>query len=178
MIRNISRLLIVLGVVVLGGVWFSTAWTYSGDGHFVDNGPFAANDRYLVELGTIDLTAKSERTYRLENLPEVNFVVGIQLFPKDHSMSMDKTVVNPTIYLKLYKEDGTSIFGILDPLERLTWSTPLPATNAFVYQRELPSSFFTADRHNIYFLTVSVIEPDQAASSVDAKVLLKSGGWK
>jgi hypothetical protein len=42
---------------------------YSGDGQLTDNGRFAATDRYVLDLGPIDLTRPGMRTFRLSGLP-------------------------------------------------------------------------------------------------------------
>src|SRR5260221_5810767 len=52
---------------------------YSGDGQLIDNGPFAATDRYVLNLSPVDLTQRGKKTFRMANLPEANFVTGFEI---------------------------------------------------------------------------------------------------
>lgn len=58
---------------------------YSGDGHLTDNGVRAATNRYVLNLGEVDLSQRGTKTYRIANLPEANFVARIEIsvVPKD-----------------------------------------------------------------------------------------------
>jgi hypothetical protein len=51
---------------------------YSGDGTFTDFGPLSAHERYLVDLGPVDLSRSNERTFRMLGLPSTELTVGLR----------------------------------------------------------------------------------------------------
>src|SRR5947208_11027797 len=75
---------------------------YFGDGHLIDNGALAATDRYVLNLGPIDLTQRGSKTFQIANLPEVNFVAGIEVSvtSKDRGI-LDKQLHNSTVLIEL-----------------------------------------------------------------------------
>ena len=48
----------------------AAAAAYQGDGTFIDRGPFEAHNRYVLDLGPLDLTKNERWTFRLASLPE------------------------------------------------------------------------------------------------------------
>ena len=50
---------------------------YSGDGKFTDFGPLAAIDRYLVDLGPVDLSRANKRAFRMRGLPSTELVMAL-----------------------------------------------------------------------------------------------------
>jgi len=90
-------LVMVMPIMLLIGCY--NVSEYSGDGHLVDNGVRAATDRYVLNLGSIDLNQRGTKTYRIANLPEINFLVGIEISvaPEDRA-TIEKRAVSPDIY--------------------------------------------------------------------------------
>lgn len=129
----------------------------------IDNGPLAATDRYVVNLGPIDLTMKGERTFRLSNLPKEHFVGGIELTisSADRSALEDK-VINPVVWMEVLERDGQAVFRTVGPLKEWTWSVPSIGRTAFVYQRGEPGTFFVPMPGKEYRLKISVLEPYNA----------------
>lgn len=157
----------------------SIAAEYSGDGTMIDNGPLAATDRYVVNLGPIDLARRGELSFRLSDLPSENFVCGFELTVQstDHSALRDKAIF-AVVSMEVKEQDGKSKFRVVDPLNKWTWSVPSIGGTAFLYQRGTPGSFFSVESGRTYQLTVTVLEPEVSKRSIKVAVLLKSAGWK
>jgi hypothetical protein len=51
---------------------------YSGDGTFTDFGPQSAHERYLVDLGPVDLSRSNTRTFRMLGLPSTELTIGLR----------------------------------------------------------------------------------------------------
>lgn len=151
---------------------------YSGDGALVDNGSDAATDRYVLDLGPIDLTQRTRRTFRLVGLPESNFVVGIQILAAADPALIGGRLVNPTVSLSLSESAGAMLFSKTAPLNDWAWSVPASAGTAFVYGRDAPSTYFDAAAGAEYTLVLDVVEPDQSGSKYIAVLTAKTGGWK
>ncbi|HEY6241489.1 MAG TPA: hypothetical protein VIW78_11700, partial [Burkholderiales bacterium] len=64
---------------VLALVACDDAANYRGDGKLIDNGLFAATDRYVLELAPARLETAGSTSYQIENLPGREFVLGIKL---------------------------------------------------------------------------------------------------
>jgi hypothetical protein len=153
---------------------------YSGDGQMIDHGPFAATDRYVLDLGPIDLTRQGKRSYRLGNLPSENFVCGIEVSaPTSSHVQWDKRQIDASISMDIVGNGGEVLMHIAGPLPDWTWSMDVTgATSAFLYVRGSPGSFFTPTKGSSYRLNVSVDQPDAAHPEIKATLRLKSGGWK
>lgn len=152
---------------------------YSGDGQLIDNGSAAATDRYVLNLGPIDLTQPGTKTFRLANLPEVNFVTGVEISIASGDRATNATPrPNPVISLELSGSDGKVFFTRKSALDAWTWSVPASGLPAFVYGREEPRTHFNAASKTTYTLTLNVLEPDRSQAKYTARLMMKSGGWK
>lgn len=152
---------------------------YSGDGQLADNGAGAATDRYVLNLGPIDLTQRGTKTFRIANLPETNFVVGIEVngTPEERAV-LEKQPASPVVAIELSGSDGKILFAKKAPLSSWTWSVPAGNHRSFVYGREEPGTYFTPAPKTEYKLTLNVLEPDPSQPKYKATLLAKSGGWK
>jgi hypothetical protein len=152
---------------------------YSGDGRLIDRGPFAATDRYILDLGLISLNKQGISTYRLENLPPVNFVLGIeiQVSPECRTI-INNHSIKPTVLIELSGPQGRSVIRDQSSLENWTWSLRVKDNNAFVYRREQPSTFFTPIANGRYKLKIGIVHPDSFALKYTARLIVKSGGNK
>jgi hypothetical protein len=56
---------------------------YSGDGRLIDHGPTAFDQRYVLDLGSVDLRKTGKVQYHLGKLPNVPFNVGLDISPYD-----------------------------------------------------------------------------------------------
>ena len=180
MVRGITSF--AFGAVLSCGLLMgcSASNDYSGDGQMIDNGPFAATDRYVVDLGPIDLTSQGKRSYRLANLPSENVVCGVELSaaPSSH-VQWDKKQMDASISMDIVGSGGEVLMHVAGPLRDWTWSMDVTgATSVFLYVRGSPGSFFTPTKGGSYRLDVSVNDPDVAHPDIKATLKLKSGGWK
>ena len=152
---------------------------YSGDGHLVDNGPFAATDRYVLDLGAIALNKQGTSTYRIENLPAENFVIGIEIqVTSEQRTVIESKSIKPTISIELLGPQGESIIRDQSSLDTWTWSVRAMDNTAFVYRRDQPETFFTPIKNRRYELKVGIVQSYLSDSKYSARLLAKSGGWK
>lgn len=175
--RFILGSLMIIPVVFLSGCYRVSQ--YSGDGQLIDNGSTAATDRYVLDLGLINLAQPGKKTFRLENLPEENFVTGVEISvaPEDRATNETRRA-NPTISLELSGPDGKVLFAKKSALDEWTWSVPADGLRAFVYGRGEPGTYFNAAPKTEYTLTLNVLESDRSQSKYTARLMMKSGGWK
>jgi len=149
---------------------------YSGDGKLIDNGPHAATDRYVVDLGSISLRTPGTATFRFKNLPKENFVVGFELRAPD-GYKLDPSAISPMVSITLF-EDGKAIIAKDTRLSEWTWSVRSPGDSAFVYGRQKPDTYFDAWPGRSYELVFRVTELDRGSGKYTASLVAKSGGWK
>ena len=152
---------------------------YSGDGKLVDHGSSAAMDRYVLNLGAVDLSQTGAKSYRLRNLPETNFVVGLEIkVPAADRALLDKKAIGGLISLELTGAGGAVLFAKKAAPSNWTWSVPAGGDKAFVYGKDKLGTYFNASPTGEYVLTFHVLEPDQDKHKYTASLLAKSSGWK
>lgn len=176
--RSIGLLLssiIVFSTIVTGCYRVSR---YTGDGQLIDNGMNAATNRYVLNLGQIDLTQQGVQIFRIVGLPNINFGAGLEMIAFDNGSIVEWGTVNPTLAIKLTDPDGRCVFMREAPLNIWTWSVRVGESRAFVYGRDSSKTFFDANSNVEYTLTLQVIEPDHSQLRYTALLMLKSGGWK
>lgn len=188
-------------VLVLGGCF--RGLLYEGDGRFVDHGPTAAVERYLLDLGSVDLATKSEQRYSMAGLPPVEMVVGLEVtaafiderFPESRP-------VDALIQIVLVNSRNELVIRERERLARWAWAGPAAQEfRAFVYRRgdvreqSLGSgvigferlgvrtdggwgSYFQPRRGERYLLTFSILEPASVGHRYSVRLLVKGGGWK
>jgi hypothetical protein len=149
---------------------------YSGDGRLIDNGPRAATDRYVIDLGSISLKTPGTKTFKFKNLPKENFVIGFELQAPPGS-KLDQTAIAPVVSMAL-RQDGKPVVSKEGTLTEWTWSVRTPGDRAFVYGREKPDTYFDAVPGKDYELIFHVKEPDRGSANYTASLVAKSGGWK
>lgn len=155
---------------------------YSGDGQLIDNGSSVATDRYVLNLGTVDLSKESTKTYLVKNLPDKFFVAGIDL--SVDSINQDVIAdqkINTIVYLSLIDSVGEEIFSNKGRLANWTWAVwRNNPTSAFIYGSGggLKETHFEPKPNAEYKLTFSVLEVDPNAPKYSAALILKSRGWK
>lgn len=175
--RFILGSMMVVPIVLFSGCYRVSH--YSGNGRLIDNGSLAATDRYVLNLGTIDLTQRGTRTFRIANLPEASFVTGIEInvAPEDRT-TIEKQTARPVISLELSGHGGKILFAKKSTLDTWTWSVPTDGHRAFVYGRGESGTYFNAVPKTEYTLTLNVLGPDRSQSKYTAVLMAKSGGWK
>jgi len=169
---------VAFAVAVLALVGCDVAANYRGDGKLIDNGLFAATDRYVLELGPARLETAGSTSYHIENLPDREFVLGIKLTRSSKAVtSMDDRPVHAVVALEMRDQNGTVVLRREGSLSKWTWNTPSTDEWAFIYGREAPSTYFTPTR-GAYRLTFSVVKPDANATVYAPMIVAKTGGWK
>jgi hypothetical protein len=108
---------------------------YSGDGRLTDNGPSAATDRYVLDLGPVSLKTPALRTFKMKNLPKADYVIGLEL--RSQASKLQPGAVDPVVSIAL-TEDGKRIIAKEGKLSEWTWSIHSPGNYALVYGREPP----------------------------------------
>ena len=114
---------------------------YSGDGKLIDDGPFAATNRYVLDLGPISLKAPALATFKLRNLPKENFVIGIE-FRSPAGSTVNQGEITAMVSITLL-EDGKAVITQEAKLNEWTWSIHSSGDYAFVYGRGQPGTYFT-----------------------------------
>jgi hypothetical protein len=178
---NMNRLMrfflgLVIAAPVLAGCY--RASSYTGDGQLTDNGAGAATDRYVLNLGTVDLMQQGSKSFRLANLPKANFVVGLEIATLGNADVIEKKVANPVIAIELVGPDGDVIFARKAPLDTWAWAVKAGEHRAFVYGRDESETYFDATTKVEYALIFNVLEPDRNQLKYTASLIVKSGGWK
>jgi hypothetical protein len=167
---------VLLTVTILLGAC-SKSIPYTGDGRLVDHGWTAAHDRYVVELGPLDLTRTGSTTFRIAGLPATHFVVGLQVPVAAEKAQSADSGTPADVALQLIHLPAEQVLIITGPLRGLTWSGPLNGSTSFVYRRESYGSYFDSDPRATYQLRVVVNTPDPSIPA-GSLVVLKSGGWQ
>ena len=162
-------------LIMLAGCYHASS--YAGDGRLIDNGASAATDRYVLNLGSIDLTQRGTKTFQIANLPEANFVAGLEIVAPDNNI-IERRAANPTVAIELTSLDGKVLFARQAPLDAWTWAVRVGEHRAFVYGRDEPRTYFDVTPKAEYRLTIKVIEPERSWSKYTASLIAKSGGWK
>ena len=169
--------LIVISMTPIVGCY--KASDYSGDGQLVDNGWSAAIARYVLALDAVDLSRGTTKTYRIENLPEEEFVAGIEvtLSPEDRD-AIENRRIRPVISLKLLGPDREVIFKKKGRLDEWSWSFSGGEARTFIYGRDEQRTYFQPQSGVEYQLTISALYSDPSQLNYTAVLMTKSGGWK
>ena len=163
---------------------------YSGDGVLSDAGVFSA-DRYLLDLGPVDLAHSNETTYRLSNLPEERFTLGLLISGTTGSepLYFAKPLRTP-IRIEMRNERGELVMAASGALSDWVWSgSSGELQRSFVYRRAQDSgrvqladqgsgTYFHPRKSASYVLKVSVLGNDPAATAFHATLRMRGGGWK
>ena len=172
---------------------------YTGDGTFVDNDVTAARERYVLDLGSLDLAQVAQHRYRLAGLPNEEMVAGIEVIEAEPNV--DTRPNHPArVRLKLETDTGQIVMLEDDSLNSWVWSYGLRDPKSFYYRsgqsREVPlragvttyqrlgqkadsgwGTYFTPSQIRTYLLTLDVLVPE-ASPSRPARLRIVGGGWK
>ena len=169
----------ILISVMLGIGLYGCGPRYEGDGRFIDRGIGTASERYVVELGPLDLTKTGTSHYHMAGLPSIReMTIGLRLVAPDGiSFNGLDAIVNMTL-----KQVGSEAVFIADkgPLNEWAWAMSGADTGAriiheaFIYGK----TEFQPYSHTRYELVVEVIRPDPKASKIDIHLQVIGGGWK
>lgn len=181
--KFISILLIqFIGVVIFMFTGCYSESDYSGVGKLTDNGPSAATDRYILDLGTVDLSKIGTTTYRIANLPAANFVAGIDFSVESINQEIiSNNNLNTSVSISLADSNGEEIFNKNGRLANWSWARKrIEPTKAFIYGSGsgLEQTYFDPKPHAEYVLKFTVLKIDSTHIKHEATLKLKSGGWK
>ena len=176
---------------------------YEGNGHFVDRGPTVAIERYLLDLGPVDLSTKNQRQYSMAGLPSVEMVVGFEVVaPSSDGQLLGSRPVDALVEIVLINIGNEPVIRQRERLDRWTWSAASSQeSRAFVYQRGHVrersqgsgvitlervgvradggwGSYFSPRDREMYILMLSVLEPASVSQGYSVRLLVKGGGWK
>jgi hypothetical protein len=176
--------------IAVAGICISCASTdFQGDGTLVDRGPLAAKDRYILDLGIIDLTKPGKHVYSISNLPDETFIVGLEVVEKEPSSSAASTPGR----VHLVVENGARQLVIDESRALNSWtrSSSRLDTRSFLYTSGNGSetaarldvradqgwgTYFVPKAGEQYHLKVEVLEVQRRPQLV--RLMLKGGGWK
>lgn len=151
-----------------------TTIDYQGDGKFVDRGPFEGTDRYVVDLGVVDLGKAGQYKYVVGNLPPVQFFAGLEILENKPNVPRQRPPHGGRIRLLLETENGQRVFGVDAPLDEWGWSFRNNEPRSFLHQGS--GSSFLPRSGAKYRLALEVVEPQPQARP--ARLLVKGGGWQ
>jgi hypothetical protein len=121
-----TKLIIVL-ILLLGFAIYHVRHPYKGDGRFNDNGCTAATDRYVLDLGEINLASNQKYTYKMSNLPSEEMTIGFSIEGFKNIQNPDTAVyntrpVNPLVRIILTNSKGQLVVDEMSNLSRWVWS--------------------------------------------------------
>jgi hypothetical protein len=166
---------------------------YRGDGTFTDFGPQTAHERYLVDLGTIDLSRPNKRTFRMLGLPSTELTIGLRQV--NVSAGCDAAALSAEhIRIGVNASDGAVVVSEEAPLSAWTSSPALVYRGGV--ERQEPSgggavqfvrvgtrafggwgTYFTPNSATTYMVTFEVLEA-RGASGCESRLVVLGGGWK
>ena len=197
----LTKLMLILATVASSVVTLGCAgWAYQGDGKLRDSGPLAAHNRYVLDLGPVDLGRTGKYTYTMTNLPADSFAIGLEVVEAEpnrstgnrppHSgrvrllleTSNNEIVVNEDTDLKswIWSFGRGDLESFLYRAGKEHWITNKDGTMSTVHDEvrtdEGWGSFFSPRSDITYRLTLEVLEAQ--ALPRPTRLLVKGGGWK
>jgi hypothetical protein len=175
----IITILIVALLLFLSFLVWTHSQRYKGDGVFTDKGVLAPHERYVLDLGKIQLNRKGEYSYFMSNLPQEEMTVGLGITDDvsftDNLKDKLKDKFPITIKIKLTNGEGKTVINEEGALHDWAWVFISGTNYHFVYGR---GTYFTPRKREPYKLTVAVFPTGNARSAQMANVQVKGGGWK
>jgi hypothetical protein len=187
----------LISLAILLGIWgCASSSGYSGDGKFVDRG-WLQPERYVLDLGAIDLSRTGKYAFRLAGLPQKRMTVGLAMTESDESGGQ-KTRPYHTVRVRIDMETGGHTVMAEDaPLGEWTWTRPRGFATATYYRqgrlKYVPlregvtkpeaidekyskgwGTSFEPQADRTYLLTIEVVGGDSTAPS--ARLLVTGAG--
>ena len=155
---------------------------YAGSGRLYDAGPFVLVDRYVVDLGGIDLRTEGRWTFQLANLPQEPLTVGLDLDFANVQHAIELMGVRPVyavVDFELRTSDGTPVFRDEASLyqDAAWWANTADTHHAFVYSLRRRTTF-VPEPDRAYSLVVTVVEADRGRAMYQASAVARGGGWQ
>ena len=160
----------------------SESHSYNGDGKLIDSGPTSATERYVLDLGEINLGTDKEYTFKIRDLPATNFVFGINLVSeKINGIDFAENIpINAKIEFLILNNENEILLDDSAYINKWVWSQKRGANSAFGYRRINGKSgtYFTPSKGASYTVKLKISETDGTGNKYNTKLLAKSGGWK
>lgn len=171
---------------------------YTGDGRF-DDFDFLATERYILDLGQINLLSQETYVFTLSGLPNEEFIIGLEIIgsSQEERHILDTKSINPLIQIVLTDESGKLVIKRKEYLKDWVWSGALNNNSrSFVYYRgeRIEDSnpiqrtgfltdggwgtYFTPQKNTLYKLRLEIIEADTGSRPYTVTLKAKGGGWK
>lgn len=116
--RNV---LLTVSLLLVAGSGCSYLTGYRGDGHLTDHGWLTLSPRYVLDLGTVELSHTAKHSYRLVGLPEERMTIEISI----HELSTterERPRPNHPSQVRLVLETSDHQLVILEEGELNSWS--------------------------------------------------------
>lgn len=152
-----------------------TDLNYTGDGNFTDYGRKAGILRFVLDLGSVDLSEARVSKFELKGLPEVEFVCYLRVDHPLPTLGKSKNFEAGDLVVELSLEDknGTQVFSEKAPLKSWTWSGSVGAPKSDLYTRK---TIFTPKKGKVYYIKFKNNEGNLKVPK--AEILIMGGGWK
>ena len=152
-----------------------TDLNYTGDGNFTDYGIKAGILRFVLDLGSVDLSEARVSKFELKGLPEVEFVCYLRVDHPLPTLGKSKNFEAGDLVVELSLEDknGTQVFSEKAPLKSWTWSGSVGAPKSDLYTRK---TIFTPKKGKVYYIKFKNNEGNLKVPK--AEILIMGGGWK
>jgi len=194
---RVSPILASVGAVTLCSACVVS--DFQGDGRLIDHGPFAAKDRYVLDLGPVDLGRTGKYTYTMTHFPAIDFVVGFEIIEAEPNRGGNRPSHEGRIRLLMETSTHEIVISEDSALSSWTWSFALGNLESFLYWKgkehwitnkdgttspvsdgvrtdEGWGSFFLPRPNITYQLTLEVLEAQ--AQPRPTRLLMRGGGWK
>ncbi|MEZ5496153.1 MAG: hypothetical protein R3F25_04905 [Gammaproteobacteria bacterium] len=165
---------LLLFVVILTSGCFK--WTrYAGDGTFVDNGLLSYANRYMVELGEIDISRVGINNYTLKGLPRATLIVYLQITEDKQNSWGEKKNYPAIVRVKLQNSKGQYLIQEESSLNQWTRSYSALDNFSHLYIRgdsDSSGSYFDSEKKDVYKLSVEIL-----SSSFNRPTSVLLVGW-
>ena len=166
---------------------------YSGDGTFTDFGPQSAHERYLVDLGPVDLSRSNTRTFRMLGLPSTELTIGLR--PVSGSPGCDAAALaGERVRIAVVAGNDAGAVSEEAPLSAWTHSSELVYRRGAERQEPVGGgsvrlervgirayggwgTYFTPKTDEVYIATFEVLEA-AGTSECGSRLVVLGGGWK
>lgn len=148
---------------------------YTGDGNFRDHSRKSAIQRLVVDLGAVDLKEASVRVFKLEGLPDAQFVSYLRVANPLPSSDRAKEFEAGAMIFEMSLEDhnSTEIFSEEAPLKNWTCSG---SAGAFQSDLHTGNTMFTPESGKSYRIIFKIAKRNLQIPN--CQLLFMGGGWR
>lgn len=162
---------------------------FTGDGQLTDRGPEVAAERFLLDLGPVNLNQDGDYEFKFSGLPVVRFNTQLLISMKHYFNVRPRPAADRpswfdevSVALRLTKNGHEkAVFEFDGTLSQLTWTNGAPKPNqSALYVRGRNAndtgSLVVTEPNVTYRLSLKVRSNTRKA--VPAELVLSGGGWK